>query len=246
MTGRYQIKVKGQLDPQFSAWFEGCTISHTPEDDTLISGVVIDQAALYGLLARCRDLGLTLISVNPLSLETGLMQATTQTLRKEKLMKAVRAEVSKVIAAPAEAIYAVISDYQVGHPAILPKPWFGELFVEKGGKGAGTVIRFQTKVMGVTQQFHQLVTEPQPGRVLLETDIETGQWSRFTLEPLDGGAQTRVTITAEFPLSGGFKGFMERLMNPPIARRMFKQELENLAAYVAQQRAQQGGQNAAA
>ena len=61
----YQIKVKGQLDPRFGAWFGNLALTHTPEGETLLSGEIIDQAALHGLLARCRDLGVTLISVNP-------------------------------------------------------------------------------------------------------------------------------------------------------------------------------------
>jgi hypothetical protein len=67
MSTPYQIRVKGQLDPQLSAWFDGFAITHTPDGDTLLTGTVVDQAALHGLLARCRDLGVTLISVNPLS-----------------------------------------------------------------------------------------------------------------------------------------------------------------------------------
>ena len=60
----YQIRIKGQLDSQWTDWFEGLTI--TPEDngDTLLTGPVVDQAALHGLLKRVRDLGMTLVSVN--------------------------------------------------------------------------------------------------------------------------------------------------------------------------------------
>jgi hypothetical protein len=60
--GIYQIRVKGILDEEWSDWFEGLTI--TPQDDeTLLTGPVRDQAALHGLLARVRDLGLPLLSV---------------------------------------------------------------------------------------------------------------------------------------------------------------------------------------
>lgn len=147
-------------------------------------------------------------------------------------MKTVQAEAALVINAPADALYAVIADYHVGHNAIVPKPPFSDLIVEQGGVGAGTIISFTTHMMGTTTHFHQVVSEPEQGRVLMETDIETGQWSRFTLEPLGDGAQTRVTITTEFPLSKGIKGFLEKLTIPPISRRMFNQELQNLAAYV--------------
>lgn len=57
-----EIVVKGHLDPHWSEWLEGMTITHTA-DQTVLCGTVADQSALYGLLSRLRDLGLTLISV---------------------------------------------------------------------------------------------------------------------------------------------------------------------------------------
>jgi hypothetical protein len=59
----YQIRIKGHLDTQWSDWFDGLTI--TPEEDgnTLLSGPVVDDAALHGLLKKVRDLGLPLLSV---------------------------------------------------------------------------------------------------------------------------------------------------------------------------------------
>ena len=58
-----EIRVKGQIDEHWSDWFEGLTITHTDQDETILSGTVVDQAALYGLLAKLRDLGLPLLSV---------------------------------------------------------------------------------------------------------------------------------------------------------------------------------------
>jgi hypothetical protein len=60
---RVEIRVKGRVDEQWSDWFEGLTITHTDQDETALTGPVADQAALYGLLARLRDLGLPLLSV---------------------------------------------------------------------------------------------------------------------------------------------------------------------------------------
>jgi len=60
----YQIRITGQLDPEWADWFEGLTIT-VDGGDTLITGPVVDQAALHGLLKRVRDLGLPLISVSP-------------------------------------------------------------------------------------------------------------------------------------------------------------------------------------
>ena len=59
----YQIRIKGQLGAQWGAWFDGMTITQTADGETLITGLVADQAALYGLLRKVRDVGLPLISV---------------------------------------------------------------------------------------------------------------------------------------------------------------------------------------
>ena len=63
MSEYYQIKVRGTLDPRWSDWFEGLQLTHLEGEETLLSGLLPDQAALHGLLERIRDLNLTLISV---------------------------------------------------------------------------------------------------------------------------------------------------------------------------------------
>ena len=60
----YVIQIKEHISPQWSAWFEGLTIVNLDNDGSILSGPVIDQSALHGLLAKVRDLNLTLISVN--------------------------------------------------------------------------------------------------------------------------------------------------------------------------------------
>jgi hypothetical protein len=61
--GVYQIRVKGCLDEQWSDWFDGFTIAPQPNDETVLTGPVADQCALHGVLAKVRDLGLPLLSV---------------------------------------------------------------------------------------------------------------------------------------------------------------------------------------
>jgi hypothetical protein len=61
----YEIRVAGHLSPQWADWFEGLTITLEDNGDTVLTGQVIDQAALHGLLKRVRDLGLSLVSVRP-------------------------------------------------------------------------------------------------------------------------------------------------------------------------------------
>ena len=65
----YQITVKGHLNPNWANWFDGLTITPLPNGTTAISGPVIDQAALHGLLRKVRDLGMPLLSVTRVSLD---------------------------------------------------------------------------------------------------------------------------------------------------------------------------------
>jgi hypothetical protein len=60
---RIEIRVKGQIDKQWSEWFDGLTISHSGLDETTLIGLVSDQAALYGVISRLRDLGLSMFSL---------------------------------------------------------------------------------------------------------------------------------------------------------------------------------------
>jgi len=62
---RYEIRIQGSLGPDWADWFEGMKMRQEGEGLTVLEGTVVDQAALHGLLARLRDLNLTLISVNP-------------------------------------------------------------------------------------------------------------------------------------------------------------------------------------
>lgn len=63
---RYEIRLAGHLSGQWGDWFDGMTVTAADNGDTVLTGIVRDQAALYGLLKRSRDLGMTLYSVNRL------------------------------------------------------------------------------------------------------------------------------------------------------------------------------------
>jgi hypothetical protein len=65
----YEFRVKGRLDGLWSQWFDGLVLVHGQDDTTVLTGPVADQAALYGLLDKMRDLGLSLVSVNPIGRE---------------------------------------------------------------------------------------------------------------------------------------------------------------------------------
>ena len=147
-------------------------------------------------------------------------------------MSQMRAEESAIIDAPAQAVYNVIADYRVGHPAILPKQYFHDLVVEKGGTGAGTVIRFSMRVGGVDRSYKGHITEPVPGRVLVESDPDAGTVTTFTVDPLGNGNQARVTIVTEARAARGVAGLIEKLVSPPVMRKIYRHELALLAEYL--------------
>jgi hypothetical protein len=65
----YEIRVKGNLEPTWADWFDGFTVTRQANDETVLTGQVADQPALHGLLAKIRDLGLPLLSVQRLGVD---------------------------------------------------------------------------------------------------------------------------------------------------------------------------------
>ncbi len=136
-----------------------------------------------------------------------------------------------MINAPARQVYAILADYHEGHPRILPKQYFSSLEVKRGGVGAGTVIRFQMHAPGTTRTFLADVTEPEPGRVLMESNrVETEPASQsvttFRVDPINDGQQAQVTISTALSVSNWLQG----LFTTMFLRRVYAQELKQIAA----------------
>ncbi|MBA3947740.1 MAG: SRPBCC family protein [Herpetosiphonaceae bacterium] len=139
---------------------------------------------------------------------------------------------SALIHAPAQVVYGIIADYRHDHPQILPKPPFVSLDVEQGGTGAGTIIRAQMRVLGRLQVFHAVVSEPEPGRVLVETN-DNGYVTSFTVEPRTDGQQSYVTIATEMTGRAGLLGALEGWFVTRLLRPVYVKELEKLEALAA-------------
>jgi hypothetical protein len=140
--------------------------------------------------------------------------------------------VSAKINSSPKIVYGIIADYRNAHPKILPKPPFVSLIVEQGGIGAGTVVCVQMKVMGKLQTFRTVVTEPEPGRVLVETN-DTGYITTFIVDPIDDGKNSIVTFTTGIPDSSGLLKTLEFHLTKLLLTPVYKQELENLAQFAA-------------
>lgn len=161
------------------------------------------------------------------------------TIQENHYMGQYQVIVSDVVKARRETVYAILSDYHEGHPSVLPKPYFKSLTVEEGGVGAGTVAVARMEVYGNKQTIRLHVTEPEPGWVLAEEDASAGICTLFKLEELEE-RRTLVTISTDFRDSGGLRGFFERIMNPSITRRIYREELA-LLDKVAHDREAEGG-----
>jgi hypothetical protein len=144
-------------------------------------------------------------------------------------MPVASAELTREIKAPAKSVYALIADYRGGHRLMLPKRYFPRLEVERGGTGDGTVIRFQVRLLARTREVRAAVSEPKPGEVLVETDLATGARTSFSVTDDGTGRACRVSIRTEWN-SSGFRGWIERTMAPRALRRIYAEELSQLAA----------------
>jgi hypothetical protein len=135
------------------------------------------------------------------------------------------------IDAPPRRVYDIIADYRSGHPLILP-PQFRNFTVEQGGVGDGTVIRFEVRVFGRTTRFRAFVTEPEPGRVLVERNVEPApSVTTFTVVPDRSAVDTRITITTDQTTEhAGVLGAIERFVTTRVMRKMYAEELVLLAA----------------
>ncbi len=138
----------------------------------------------------------------------------------------------RTIDAPAATVYDCIADMREHHPHFLP-PAFSGFEVEQGGVGAGTVIRYTLTAGGRTRQYRATVAEPDPGRVLTESDTTSSAVTTFTVTP-QGEQSCSAAISTSWDGAGGIGGFFERTFAPRVMRRIFADELDRLNTYARQ------------
>ena len=148
-------------------------------------------------------------------------------------MATILVSAERTVDAPADAVYGYIADMREHHPQFLPSA-FSDFQVESGGVGEGTITRFTVTAGGRARQYRMKVAEPEPGRVLTESDTGSSLVTTTTVTPQDG--RSLVAISTTWEGAGGIGGFFERLFAPRAMRGIYTDELERLDSYARAQR----------
>ncbi|HLI43874.1 MAG TPA: SRPBCC family protein [Acidimicrobiales bacterium] len=135
---------------------------------------------------------------------------------------------SRRIDAAPERVYRCLADMDE-HAKILP-PAFSGFTVVEGGVGAGTVTTFTVSAGARQRAYRMTVAEPEPGRVLTETDANSSLVTTFTVEPSGSGSQVEITTTWQG--AGGIGGIFERLFAPRVMKGVYEDELGRLDAHL--------------
>jgi len=138
-----------------------------------------------------------------------------------------------MVDAPAETVYRYIADMREHHPRFLPSA-FSDFRVESGGVGAGTVLHYKVTAGGRTREFRTKVAEPEPGRVLTESDTNSSSVTTFTVSPQ--GAASLVRISTSWDGASGIGGVFERMFAPRVMRAIYADELKRLDTYTRERR----------
>lgn len=143
-------------------------------------------------------------------------------------MTTIHVSAQRVIEAPAETVYGYLTDMREHHPRFLP-PAFEGFTIESGGVGAGTVVHFTLNAGRRSRRYRMQVAEPEPGRVMTESDTGSSLVTTFTVEPR--GERSNVRISTTWDGAGGIGGFFERTFAPRVLEGLYRDELERLNAY---------------
>ena len=143
-------------------------------------------------------------------------------------MAKISVSADRTVNAPADTVYRYIADMREHHPHFLP-PAFSDFRVESGGVGAGTIVRYKVTAGGRTREFRTKVAEPEPGKILTESDTGSSAVTTFTVSPQ--GAASLVRISTTWDGAGGIGGLFERMFAPRVMRAIYTDELDRLDTY---------------
>jgi uncharacterized protein YndB with AHSA1/START domain len=149
-------------------------------------------------------------------------------------MGTIHVTAERTIDAPPERVYAYVADMREHHPRFLP-PAFSDFGVESGGVGAGTVTHFTLEAGRRRRAYRMQIAEPEPGRILTESDTESSLVTTWTIEAAGEGSRVQIATTWEG--AGGIGGFFERTFAPRVLTRLYDDELTRLNDYARQQSA---------
>ena len=142
-------------------------------------------------------------------------------------MAKVVASAERNIDAPADKVYSYLADMNL-HQRLLPSA-FSDFKVEQGGVGAGTVTSFKITAGGRTRSYRMQVTEPDPGRTLVESDTGSSLVTTYNVTPQ--GDKSLVSITTSWDGASGIGGFFERTFAPRALRGIYAESLDKLNTY---------------
>jgi Polyketide cyclase / dehydrase and lipid transport len=152
-------------------------------------------------------------------------------------MAPISVSAQRTVGAPAPEVYGYIADHREHHQHFLP-PAFSDFHVESGGVGAGTITTFTLTAGGRTRKIRQQVAEPEPGRVLTESDTLSSSVTTWTVTPEGNDCQVQISTT--WTGAGGVGGFFERMFAPRVLRQIYADELSRLDTYAREQHGAQG------
>jgi hypothetical protein len=148
-------------------------------------------------------------------------------------MSKITVTVSSKVEAPAHIVYNILADYE-HHRRILPPKFFPGLDIVEGGVGDGTRFTLHAMSFGGKTQMHMAVTEPEPGAVLVERDVNTGLVTTFTVKPISP-SESQVSFETVWQPLPGLKGVIDRYTTPFFMRMVYRQEQNILNEYAQQQ-----------
>lgn len=134
----------------------------------------------------------------------------------------------RVIEARPAEVFQTLADYKMKRPRILP-PNYLDYTLEKGGQGAGTVIRYRLRAAGRERPYEMHVEETVKGQVLTERDKGSSLVTRWNVLPIADGQKSKVSVESDWEGSSGIGGFFERIFAPLGLSQIYKDILIALA-----------------